>query len=82
MDLKLNLELDKAVRKIKEFSPKTILIQLPDGLKPKAEEIKKELERSTSREINLRMASCYGAGEIPKVEGIDLLIQFGHSDWR
>jgi len=82
MDLKLNLELDKAVRKIKEFSPKTILIQLPDGLKPKAEEIKKELERSTSAEIYFWLGSCYGACDIPKVEGIDLLIQFGHSEWR
>lgn len=80
--LNLDLQLEKAISKIKELSPKTILIQLPDGLKPKAEEIKKELQQHTSAEICFWLGSCYGACDIPKVENFDLLIQFGHSEWR
>lgn len=77
----LNLQLEKAINKIKEEAPKSILIQLPDGLKPKAEEIKKELQQHTSAEIYFWLNSCYGACDIPKVEDVDLLIQLGHSRW-
>ena len=34
-----NLELDRIIAEIKENGHKTVLIQLPDGLKPKAKEI-------------------------------------------
>lgn len=80
--LTLDLQLEKAVAKIKETNPKTILIQLPDGLKTKAAKIKKELEQHTSAQIYFWLGSCYGACDLPKVENIDLLIQFGHSEWR
>ena len=39
-----NLELSKAVNQIKTQKAKLVLIQLPDGLKPKAKEIKEEIE--------------------------------------
>jgi 2-(3-amino-3-carboxypropyl)histidine synthase len=77
----LNLQLEKAVDKIKEKNPKTVLIQLPDGLKPKAEDIKMELEKHTSAEIYFWLNSCYGACDIPKAN-VDLMIQFGHSKWK
>ncbi|MFH1683117.1 MAG: diphthamide synthesis protein [Candidatus Woesearchaeota archaeon] len=80
--LNLDLQLEKAVEKIKEANPKNILIQLPDGLKPKAAEIKGELEKHTSATIYFWLNSCYGACDIPEVKGIDLLIQFGHTEWR
>ncbi len=79
--MKLDLELEKAVRKIEELNPQTVLIQLPDGLKPKAEEIKMELEKHTPAKIYFWLGSCYGACDVPKAEA-DLLIQFGHSKWR
>ena len=79
--MELNLELEKAVSEIKSKNPSSILIQLPDGLKPKAQEIKKELEKHTSADIYFWLNSCYGACDVPKAE-VDLLIQFGHSAWR
>ena len=79
--VELNLELEKAVRKIKEENPQTVLIQLPDGLKPKAEEIKMELKKHTSAKIYFWLGSCYGACDVPNVN-VDLLIQFGHSVWK
>ena len=80
--MKQNLQLEKAIEKIKQANPKTILIQLPDGLKPKAEEIKTELQKHTQSQIYFWLNSCYGACDPPKVENIDLLIQFGHSEWK
>lgn len=80
--LELDLQLGKAIEKIKQANPKTILVQLPEGLKPKAREIKKELEKQTSAKIYFWLGSGYGACDIPKVENIDLLIQFGHSLWK
>ncbi len=77
----LNLELGKAIDKIKKVNAGKVLIQLPDGLKPKAEEIKMELEKHTSAEIYFWLNSCYGACDIPKAD-VDLLIQFGHSRWK
>ncbi|MBR9683721.1 hypothetical protein GOV03_04240 [Candidatus Woesearchaeota archaeon] len=78
----LNLQLEQAVSKIREKNPKTILVQLPDGLKPQAREIQKELQQHTDAQIYLWLNSCYGACDIPKVENIDLLLQFGHSKWK
>jgi len=79
--ISLDLQLEKAVVQIKQANPKTILVQLPDGLKTKVPEIKKELEKHTSAQIYFWLNSCYGACDTPKVE-VDLLLQFGHSEWR
>ena len=43
--MKLNLQLEKAIEQINQEQAKTILIQLPDGLKPKAEEIQKTIQK-------------------------------------
>ena len=80
--MKLNLELEKAVEKINQEQAKTVLIQLPDGLKPKAEEIKHFLEEKTEAKLTFWAGSCYGACDVPNVSNFDLLIQFGHSEWR
>jgi diphthamide biosynthesis enzyme Dph1/Dph2-like protein len=80
-----NLELKKVVESIKKEKAKLVCIQLPDGLKPKAEEIVKELEKNTDAKIVIWMSSCFGACDTPNhidKLGFDLLIQFGHSEWR
>lgn len=79
-----NLELEKAIDKIKKEKAKLVCIQLPDGLKPKAKEIAEKLEAETNADIVIWMSSCFGACDIPAhIEklGFDLLIQFGHSEW-
>ena len=79
--ISLDLQLNKAIEQIKQANPKTVLIQLPDGLKTKVPLIKKELEQNTSTQIYFWLNSCYGACDIPQVE-VDLLLQFGHSEWK
>ena len=80
-----NLEIEKAIAKIKEESAKLVCIQLPDGLKPYAAEIQEQLEKSTDAKVVIWAGSCYvacdAAVEAQRL-GVDLLIQWGHSEWR
>lgn len=80
--MELDLELEKAVNKIRESQAKLVCLQLPDGLKPRAEDIKRELEKNTSAEIFIWLGTCYGACDVPNLKNFDLLLQFGHSRWR
>jgi 2-(3-amino-3-carboxypropyl)histidine synthase len=78
----LNLELGKVKHEIMQKKSRRVLIQLPDGLKPKAKEIVDFLQRETSAEILIFAGSCFGACDVPlglDSLGIDLLVQFGHS---
>ena len=82
-----DLELEKVAEKIKKEKAKTVLIQLPDGLKPKAKEIREFLAKKFDKNIKLLFwaGSCFGACDIPtsaKNANVDLIIQFGHSEWR
>lgn len=79
-----DLELDKVISRIKKERAKRVCIQLADGLKPKAKEIQEALEKSTNAQIFIWAGSCFGACDIPaglERLKIDLLIQFGHSEW-
>ena len=63
-----DLELSKAVDEIKKSKAKLVCIQLPDGLKPKANEIQQNIEKNTNASVIILLGSCYGACDIPKVE--------------
>lgn len=76
--MEYDLELDKAMRTIKRNRAKTVCIQLPEGLKPKATQIVKELEGKTSAKVMIWADTCFGACDIPQLN-VDLLIQWGHS---
>jgi len=79
--ISLNLQLESVIEQIKKANPKTILVQLPDGLKTKIPEIKQKLEKNTQAQIYFWLNSCYGACDIPQVD-VDLLLHFGHSEWK
>ncbi len=75
------LELERVKKEIKKAKAKKVLVQLPDGLKPKATEIARELGK-TGAKIYIWAGSCFGACDTPNVKGFDLLVQFGHSEWK
>ncbi len=82
--MELNLELDRAIEQIKNSNAKRVCIQLPDGLKPKALEIESKLRSETDADIITWAGSCFGACDVPTQAeklGVDLLIQWGHSEW-
>ncbi len=76
-----NLELKKVIKVIKEQKPKSVCIQLPDGLKPKANEIQEIIEKNTNTNVFIWLNSCYGSCDVPNLD-VDLLIQWGHSEFR
>ena len=77
--MEYDLEVERIVKEAKAISAKTILLHLPDGLKPKAIELVKELESKTEAVVSVWAGSNFGACDIPKVKDYDLLVTFGHS---
>lgn len=80
-----DLELEKAISKINEKSYKRVLIQLPDGLKPKAKDIVDQIQEKTSAEVLIWQQECYGGCDIPtglESLNIDFLIQWGHNSFK
>ena len=79
-----NLEIEKVVKTIKRGGSERVLLQFPDGMKPYAEVVVSEIEGKVDCECFIWLGSCFGACDLPlEVErlGIDLIIQFGHSEW-
>ena len=80
-----HLDLDKAVSAIKKDNPRCILIQLPDGLKPRAQEIQLFLQQHTAAEILIWGGSNFGSCDLPlevRNLGVDMIIHFGHPQWQ
>ena len=83
--MEYSLELEKAAKIIKDEHARVVVIQIPDGLKPKSEEIVDFLREHTSAKIIIWAGSCFGACDTPvglEHFGVDLLIQWGHSPWK
>lgn len=74
-----DFEFAKVIREIKKSKAKRVLIQLPDGLKPRAKEIVDRIEKET--DVFIWAGSCFGACDVPDVKDVDLVVQFGHSKW-
>ena len=83
--MEYDLELDRITNVIRKEKALTVCIQLPDGLKPKADIIQEEIEKKTGAAVLIWAASTFGACDVPtglKSQGVDMLIQWGHSEWR
>jgi len=84
--MQYDLELDRVVKEIRNQKAKTVCIQLPDGLKQKAKEICDRIKKDTNAEALIWLGSCFGACDVPNLDkldkDVDLLIQWGHSEWN
>lgn len=81
-----NLELQRVIAEIRKTKAERVCIQLPDGLKPKAKEIKDAVDKAFAGKVQVFIwaGSCFGACDTPhglEKAGIDFLIQWGHSEW-
>jgi 2-(3-amino-3-carboxypropyl)histidine synthase len=74
------LELDRIVSEISDSGAKSVLVQLPDGLKPWGVAICDYLSEKTDAEIRIYLGDCFGACDVPD-SSCDLIVQFGHSEW-
>lgn len=80
-----DLELPRIAKEIKKNRARKVCVQLPDGLKPKATEIVRELKSKTKAEISIWAGSNFGGCDLPlylKDLGFDLLINLGHVRFR
>ena len=80
-----NLELEKAVKAIKDKKAKLVCLQLPDGLKPRAQEIEEQITSETGARVVIWLGSNFGACDIPvglNRLGIDMLICWGHNPFH
>jgi 2-(3-amino-3-carboxypropyl)histidine synthase len=81
-----DLQLDDAIKQVKSQNAKMILIQLPDGLKPHADQIRKIIKKECpDADLVFWADSCFGACDAPvhvRHLGFDMLIAFGHAPWR
>lgn len=80
-----NIELEKAIKTIKEKKAKLVCLQLPDGLKPRANEIEERITAETDAKVLIWLGSNFGACDIPvglNRLGIDLLICWGHNPYH
>lgn len=82
LEKEYDLELERIVKTIKNNKCKNVLLQFPDGMKPYSAIIAREIEKKAGCECMVWFGSCFGACDIPNVEKVDLLIQFGHTEWK
>lgn len=74
------LELGKILQEIKNSDAKSVLLQLPDGLKPWASTLADYIEEKSDADIRIWLGDCFGACDLPDSD-CDLVIQFGHAPW-
>jgi diphthamide biosynthesis enzyme Dph1/Dph2-like protein len=71
MEFKFNLEIEKLLETITKTKAETVLVQLPDGLKPKAKEIQEFIKSKLSPvKLTFWAGSCYGSCDLPKVKDL------------
>ena len=80
-----DIEIGRIIKTIIKQKAKKVLLQFPEGMKPYAQAITKEIENKTKCQCFIWLDSCFGACDVPletEKLGIDLIIQFGHSPWK
>jgi 2-(3-amino-3-carboxypropyl)histidine synthase len=79
-----DLEEARLVDEIKRRSPRRVLLQLPEGLKPHAAKLAEKLQAATGAEVLVSGDPCYGACDLAlhqmKEVHADLLIHIGHAE--
>ena len=80
LEEKYELELSRIVAEIEKSKAKSVLLQLPDGLKPWGPVLVDYIEERCGCVVMIWLGDCFGAGDLPD-SNCDLVIQFGHSEW-
>lgn len=81
LEERYELELDGVVEEIKGGGVKSVLLQLPDGLKPYGLVISDYVSEKTGVDVRIWLGDCFGACDLPDSDA-DLVVQFGHATWR
>jgi 2-(3-amino-3-carboxypropyl)histidine synthase len=80
--MSFDLEENRLKREIKKRKPKTVFLQLPEGLKPEAPRLAAVAEEAGALPI-VSSDPCYGACDLAvseaKLLGADLIVHYGHT---
>jgi 2-(3-amino-3-carboxypropyl)histidine synthase len=78
-----DLEIERVSEEIRRRGASTVLLQIPDGLRPQAFALAESLRRWTSTEIVISGDSCYGACDVAISQAralvAELLVHYGHN---
>ena len=78
-----DLEIEKVFEEIDKAKAKTVLLQFPDGIKPRAFEVVDAIEKKYGKKVRVFswLGACFGACDLPiqLSNRVDLVIQFGHN---
>ncbi|MFQ5919825.1 MAG: diphthamide biosynthesis enzyme Dph2 [Thermoplasmata archaeon] len=72
------IELEPALRAIRDRGSKTVGIQYPDGLRLRALEVADRLEAKAKVTVMVSAQPTYGACDVPQMP-VDLILQIGHA---
>ena len=78
---KYDIELSRIAEEAKKIDAKTIVLQLPDGLKPEAVKLSKRIEELTGCSVTVWAGSNFGACDVPTnlPKEYDMLVAIGHA---
>jgi len=77
----MEFELEPAIENIKKYGGEYVAIQMPDGLRHRAVEIARRIEKETQAKVLIWAGTCFGACDIPvclKDLNVKFLIHIGH----
>ena len=77
-----DLDMDRAIRKIRSKDAQTVGLQFPEGLKMQAVSIARQIEEETDATVIISGDPCFGACDVSdwKMKGsVDLIIHYGHT---
>ncbi len=71
-------QLDEVIQAIRERGARTVGLQYPEGLRMRAVEVAKELERATGAQVMISTSPSFGACDVPRMP-VDLVVHVGHA---
>jgi 2-(3-amino-3-carboxypropyl)histidine synthase len=81
-----DFEVERIVKEVEEVGAHRVGLQFPEGLKDRALDIAGELEEKTGCETVILSDSTYGACDLKTSQaeklGLDLVVHFGHTEFK
>ena len=81
-----DLELERVLKEVKASGAKIVGLQFPEGLKDKAVEVAALIEKESGARTVTFVDASYGACDLATSDaeklGVNLLIHFGHTEFR
>ncbi len=80
--MEYDFEVEEIARAIVKQKAKSVVLQLPDGLKPKATKIADKIKEKTDVDPKIYAGSNFGACDTARVQDTDLVVHLGHAKFK